>query len=83
VTEFISFLGSRANRNLEILHAPKQERSTFSRDQIRQLFKAANPEWKGMILFGACHGLRLGDCSKLTWAKAVDSKRDRSDLNNS
>jgi integrase len=35
---------------------------------------AADSEWKGMILLGACHGLRLMDAAHLTWAN-VDMER--------
>jgi integrase len=45
----------------------QQTRNTFTREQITNLLKIADSEWQGMILLGACHGLRLGDAARLTW----------------
>jgi integrase len=43
-------------------------RKTFTREQIAALLAVADSEWRGMILIGACHGLRLMDAAKLSWA---------------
>ena len=52
---------------VDLLSADRQSRTTFSRIQIADLMKVADLEWKGMILLGVCHGLRLGDAVRLTW----------------
>ncbi len=52
---------------VDLLSVDRQNRITFSRTQIADLMKVADQEWKGMILLGACHGLRLGDAVRLTW----------------
>lgn len=52
---------------VDMLAAERQSRTTFSREQITNLFEKADAEWKGMILLGVCHGLRLGDAARLTW----------------
>ncbi|MHB8521846.1 MAG: tyrosine-type recombinase/integrase [Limisphaerales bacterium] len=49
-------------------------RDTFTRDQIKALLAVVDNEWRGMILFGAYHGLRLGDAARLTWAN-MDMER--------
>jgi integrase len=49
-------------------------RKTFTREQIAALLAKADSEWRGMILLGACHGLRLMDAARLTWAN-VDTDR--------
>jgi integrase len=49
-------------------------RDTFAREQIASLLTVADREWKGMILLGACHGLRLMDAARLTWTN-VDMER--------
>jgi integrase len=49
-------------------------RSVFTREQIMDLLKVADLEWKGMILIGACHGLRIGDAARLTWGN-IDMER--------
>lgn len=49
-------------------------RETFTREQMVELLKVADLEWRGMILLGACHGLRIGDAGRLTWAN-VDMER--------
>ncbi|MGI8436644.1 MAG: hypothetical protein ACR2NX_07035 [Chthoniobacterales bacterium] len=43
------------------------ERVPFTPDQTRDLLKAADPEWRGMILFGYHTGRRLHDAANLTW----------------
>jgi integrase len=45
-----------------------EERVPFSGDQIRDLLAVADDQWRGAILISAHHGLRLGDCTSLTWA---------------
>ena len=59
---------------VDLLPAERGERKTFSREQLRLLLGKASEEWRGMILFGACHGLRLGDAARLTWAN-IDMER--------
>lgn len=49
-------------------------RDTFTREQIADLLRVADAEWRGMVLIGAHHGLRLMDAAKLTWS-AVDMER--------
>lgn len=60
---------------VDLLPAESGVRSTFTREQIRALLAAADVEWRGMILFGACHGLRIGDAARLTWAN-IDAERN-------
>lgn len=50
-------------------------RETFTRDQIAALLAVADLEWRGMILLGACHGLRLMDAARLTWANVETEHR--------
>ena len=50
---------------VDLLSADRQSRTTFSRAQITDLMEVADLEWKGMILLGVCHGLRLGDAVRL------------------
>lgn len=52
---------------VDLLAAERQARMIFTREQIGQLLTLADQEWEGMILLGACHGLRLGDAARLTW----------------
>ena len=52
---------------VDLMAAERQSRTTFSRDQIANLLEQADTEWRGMILLGVCHGLRLGDAVRLTW----------------
>lgn len=44
-----------------------EERQPFTDEQIIALLRAADAEWRGMILFGAHAGLRLADAASLTW----------------
>lgn len=66
---------SNPGEAVDLLQEDRQERNTFSRDQINDLLKVADSEWKGMILFGVCHGLRLGDVARLTWANINSERR--------
>jgi integrase len=65
---------------VDLLPEDSGSRETFTRAQIIDLLNAANAsekdgkEWRGMILLGACHGLRLMDAAQLTWAN-VDAER--------
>ena len=78
-----SALGVARKRGI-ILHNPAEavdalpdnsgSRETFTRQQITALLAVADSEWRGMILVGACHGLRLMDAAKLTWAN-VDTEK--------
>ncbi|MGH7942529.1 MAG: tyrosine-type recombinase/integrase [Limisphaerales bacterium] len=59
---------------VDMLPENSASRDTFTREQIADLLAVADLEWRGMILLGACHGLRLMDAAKLTWAN-VDTER--------
>ena len=52
---------------VDLFDADQQSRHAFTREQLMDLLKVADQEWRGMILLGACHGLRLGDAARLTW----------------
>ncbi len=52
---------------VDLLSSDRQSRTTFSRAQIADLMEVADIEWKGMILLGVCHGLRLGDAVRMSW----------------
>jgi len=43
------------------------EKHVFASRQIEALLKAADPEWRGLILVGYYCGLRLGDAVSLRW----------------
>lgn len=56
------------------LGAVSEERQPFTDSQVKDLFKVADTEWKGMILFGVHAGLRLTDAADLIWG-SVDLVR--------
>lgn len=47
----------------------------FSQDEVQALLKIANPEWKGVILFGMYSGARLTDCTTMRWKNMDLEKR--------
>ncbi len=47
--------------------ADKKRKAVFTLEQIQTLLKAANDEFKGLILFGYFTGLRLMDIANLSW----------------
>lgn len=59
---------------VDMLPENSASRETFTRKQVADLLAVADSEWRGMILLGACHGLRLMDAARLTWAN-VDLER--------
>ena len=59
---------------VDMLPENSASRDTFTREQVADLLAVADVEWRGMILLGACHGLRLMDAARLTWAN-VDMER--------
>ena len=59
---------------VELLDAESATRSTFRIAQLNDLLRHADWQWRGMVLFGASCGLRLGDAANLTW-KQVDLER--------
>jgi integrase len=54
---------------VENLPEDSAERGAFTPDQIAKMLKVSNNEWRGMILLGACAGLRITDAAHLTWAE--------------
>jgi integrase len=59
---------------VDMLPENSASRETFTREQVADLLAVADSEWRGMILLGACHGLRLMDAARLSWAN-VDMER--------
>ena len=59
---------------VDLLDAEPTTRSTFTIEQLNDLMRHADWEWRGMMLFGATCGLRLGDAANLTW-KQVELER--------
>lgn len=53
---------------VDLLPAESEERETFTLDQLSTLLSTENKEWRGMVLFGAYAGLRIGDAARLTWS---------------
>jgi len=47
--------------------AGKNARRPFTMDELKLILKAANEQWRGMILVGLYTGLRLSDIAELTW----------------
>ena len=56
---------------VEILAQAAEEREPFTDEQVRDLLKVADDEWKGMILFAYHTGIRLHDSANLVW-ESVD-----------
>lgn len=70
-----SFNNAVAKRQLEFSPAEHVEnielqecnRRPFSSDELAKILKAANTEWRTMILVAFYTGLRLRDCANLNW----------------
>ena len=45
--------------------------------QVTAIIKAADGEWKTVVLFGALTGARLGDCVNMRWANVDFPKFNR------
>jgi integrase len=62
--------GLRTDNPAALLKAlPKQEavRNAFSPEQVRDLLRVADEEWRSLILFAVYTGQRAGDLCALTW----------------
>src|SRR5271165_1749088 len=53
---------------VEKLPAEGEERVPFDEGAVKLLLAQADKEWRGMILLGYQHGLRLSDALNLSWA---------------
>ena len=51
-------------------------RRPFTDEELRAILKVADQQWRGMILCGLYHGLRLGDVSLLSWFNVVWESRE-------
>jgi integrase len=45
----------------------ESKRRPFTMAEIKRILKAADVEWRGLVLFGLYLGQRLGDLARLTW----------------
>ena len=54
-------------RDIESLKERTAHKSTFTPEQVTALLRAADGEWKGLILTAFYTGARLGDCARLQW----------------
>ena len=52
---------------LKPLKAKSSVREPFTPEQVSDLLKAADEEWKTVIMFGYFTGARLQDCAKMQW----------------
>ena len=52
---------------IESLKERTAHKSTFTPEQVTALLRAADGEWKGLILTAFYTGARLGDCAHLQW----------------
>jgi len=62
-------IGNRVEK-LE-LRGQQNEREGFTQEQVDEIIKNAEGEWKGIAMFGAYTGQRLGDIANLRW-KDID-----------
>ncbi len=60
---------------VEMLATDTNEKECFTPKQVKALVKAAEGDWKGLILAGYYTGARLGDLADLQW-ESVDLKRE-------
>ena len=68
---------------LKPIKAKSSVREPFTPEQVSDLLKAADEEWKTVIMFGYFTGARLQDCAKMQWddvdfgRKVVDFVADK------
>lgn len=62
-------------KSVEAVYSEAEERKPFTDDQIKAIIRAADEEWKGMILFGVHTGIRLNDAARLTWGSVDVTRR--------
>ena len=52
---------------LHVSHDEGSLRLPFSVEELRQILRHANGEWRGLTLMGLYTGQRLGDLARMTW----------------
>ena len=61
---------------LKPIKVSSSKKIEFNKDEIQALLTIANPEWRGVILFGMYSGARLTDCTTMRWANVDLEKRE-------
>lgn len=61
---------------LKPIKVSSSQKVEFTKDEIQALLTIANPEWKGVILFGMYSGARLTDCTTMRWENVDLEKRE-------
>jgi integrase len=61
---------------LKPIKVSSSKKVEFTKDEIQALLTIANPEWRGVILFGMYSGARLTDCTTMRWANVDLEKRE-------
>jgi len=64
---------------LETLKRPvadRQQRRVFTLPELKLILNSATDDWRGLILFGAYTGQRLGDLARLNWQNVDTSKNE-------
>jgi integrase len=60
---------------LKPIKVSSSKKEEFNKDEIQALLTIANPEWRGVILFGMYSGARLTDCTTMRWENVNLEKR--------
>jgi len=60
---------------VEAVGTAAESREPFTDEELTSLLRAADEEWKGMILSGSWCGLRIADAANLTWG-CIDLEKD-------
>jgi len=60
---------------LKPIKVSSSKKEEFNKDEIQALLTIANPEWRGVILFGMYSGARLTDCTTMRWENVDLEKR--------
>ena len=61
---------------LKPIKVSSSKKIEFNKDEIQALLTIANPEWRGVILFGMYSGARLTDCTTMRWTNVDLEKRE-------
>jgi integrase len=61
------YIDQNAAERVDLLSANAPNRRPFTHDELTKVLKAADKEWRTMILVALYSGLRLGDICSLTW----------------
>jgi len=72
----LSLVAENPFKQVEMATGETTERRAFTAEELRELIKVCDEEWRGMVLLGLYTGQRLGDLATVTWRQVDLEQRE-------